>query len=255
MSDVVRSKGACSWSMTTKSKPASPMISVAWPVGVFRKVPISSSRAIRRWRKEAAEELMIDFWVLCRLRHRIIVGVQHPAGLLREIHPRGAENVDELVFVAADRFRRVDRRRRDDGDRGRTAQFMIVGAPEVLVNRPRPAQMVDELTLDRERTLLEIIMMMRRELGSVTRPLIGVEEIDHECRAAPDAAEAAFLRGHIEAVDAQLVAAFGLGPGLEQRDMRLGGGIRGGIAALGREVSGARGEHAHDAARRNYAQA
>ena len=96
---------------------------------------------------------MIDFWMLCRLRHRIIVGVQHPAGLLREIHPRGAENVDELVFVAADRFRRVDRRRRDDGDRGRTAQFVIVGAPEVLVNRPRPAQMVDELTAMSEEEL------------------------------------------------------------------------------------------------------
>jgi hypothetical protein len=35
MSVVVRSNGACSWSMTTKSKPAPAKISVAWPVGVF----------------------------------------------------------------------------------------------------------------------------------------------------------------------------------------------------------------------------
>src|SRR5262245_57565163 len=117
MSDVVRSNGACSWSMTTKSKPASPTISVAWPVGVFRKVPMSGSRAIRRWRKEARGELMIDYSMCVRLWHRIIVGVQHPAGFLGEVDARRAEDIDELVVAAADRFRRMDRRRRDDRDR------------------------------------------------------------------------------------------------------------------------------------------
>ena len=134
MSDVVRSNGACSWSMTTKSKPASPMISVAWPVGVFRKRAdqrLARDQALAERGGGRTHDRLFD--VLCRLRHRIIVGIQHPAGLLREVDARRAEDVDELVFAAADRFRRVDRRRRDDGDRGRAAQLVIVGAPEVLV--------------------------------------------------------------------------------------------------------------------------
>src|SRR5438128_1935279 len=97
MSEVVRANAACSWAMTMKSNPASPTISVAWLVGVFRNVPISGSRAITRWRKVAAEELMIECSMRGRLWHRIIVGVQHPARLFREIDPRRAEDVDELV--------------------------------------------------------------------------------------------------------------------------------------------------------------
>src|SRR5262245_46906974 len=204
MSDVVRSNGACSWSMTTKSKPASPTISVAWLVGVFRKVPISGSRAITRCRKEAGEELMIDYSICVRLRHRIVVGVQHPAGLLGEVDARRAEDIDELVVAAADRFRRVDRRRLDERDRRRSAQVVIVLAPEGLVDGPRPAQVVDELAVDSERALLEIVVMMGREFRRVARPLKGIEIVDHEGRATPDAAEAAFLRRHIQAVHAQL---------------------------------------------------
>src|SRR5690606_22917005 len=112
-------------------------------------------------------------------------------------------NIDELVDAAADRFRSVNRRRWDDGDRGTGAQFVIVGTPEILVHRPWPAQMVDELTFQCERALLEIIVEVRREFGWVARSLADVEKIDHEGGAAPDAAEAAFLGGNVEAVDAQ----------------------------------------------------
>jgi hypothetical protein len=45
-----RSNGACSSSMTTKSNPRSPRISVACAVGVLMKVPTSCSPEANRWR-------------------------------------------------------------------------------------------------------------------------------------------------------------------------------------------------------------
>ncbi len=44
LSMASRSNGACSSSITTKSKPTPPMISVLWVVGVFMNVPMSVSR-------------------------------------------------------------------------------------------------------------------------------------------------------------------------------------------------------------------
>ncbi len=191
----------------------------------------------------------------CRSRHRVVVGVQHPAGLLREVHARRAEDVDELVVAGADRLRGVDRWRRNDCDRRRSAQLVIVIAPEALVDGPRPAQVVHEVAFDRERALLEIVVMVRRELRRVARSLKGVEIVYHEGRAAPDAAEAALLRGHIEAVDAQLEAVLRLGPELGQGDMGLRRSIGSPVAAFLREIGGARGEHADNAAGRDHPQA
>ena len=53
---------------------------------------------------------------------------------------------------------------------------------------------------ERERALLEFIVMMRGELGRVARPLITVKIIHHEGRAAEDAAKAPWLRRNIQSV-------------------------------------------------------
>jgi len=107
-------------------KPTSPIISVAWLVGVLRNVPIRDSRAAIRWWKDEAEELMMNRPMLeyAVSRHRIIVSVQNPSRFLREVEARRAKYVYELVGVATDRFGRMNRRRRDDCDRWATAQFM-----------------------------------------------------------------------------------------------------------------------------------
>src|SRR5579872_351089 len=126
------------------------MISVAWLVGVLRNVPIKGSFAARRCRNDGVDEVMR----ICPLLedkaswHRIIVGVEDPSRLLREVDPRRAEYIDQLVDAAADRFRRMHRRRRDDRDRRTAAQFVIVIPPVVLVDGPWPAQVVDKLPLE-----------------------------------------------------------------------------------------------------------
>src|ERR1700690_4042320 len=124
ISVAVRSNGLCSWSITTKSKPTSPIISVAWLDGVLRNVPIRGSRAAIRWRKDKADELMMNHPMLkCAVsRHRIIVSVQNPSRLLREVDARRAKYVNELVGAATDGFGCMNRRRRDDRDRWATAQ-------------------------------------------------------------------------------------------------------------------------------------
>src|SRR5438270_14008464 len=62
-------------------------------------------------------------------RHRIVVGVQDPALLLREVDARRAEDVDELVVAGVHGARGVDRGWRNDRDRRRAAVLVIVLAP------------------------------------------------------------------------------------------------------------------------------
>src|SRR5262245_19140669 len=102
-------------------------------------------------------------------RHWILVSIEHPAVLLREVEARRREDVDELVAIRARCSRSMDGRRRDDGDRWRRAVLVIVVAPVLLVGHPGPADVVRERALDRQRALLEIVMMMRRELGGIAR--------------------------------------------------------------------------------------
>jgi hypothetical protein len=86
---------------------------------VFKNVPTSLSLASILCRKEEAAFISV---ILCRLRfgrrsrHRIVVGVENPARLLREIKPWRTEDVDELVEPTAASFRGVNGRRRDDCD-------------------------------------------------------------------------------------------------------------------------------------------
>src|SRR4051812_12254290 len=54
-----RLNGACSSSMTTKSKPRSPRISMAWVVGVLMKVPTRRSAAANL-RRNAEGEMWVD---------------------------------------------------------------------------------------------------------------------------------------------------------------------------------------------------
>ena len=49
------------------------------------------------------------------------------------------------------------------------AMLVVFAAPVLLVGDPRPADVVRECTLYRERALLEIIVMMRRQPGRVAR--------------------------------------------------------------------------------------
>src|SRR5262245_47143510 len=90
-------------------------------------------------------------------RPRVVVGVEHPALLLGEIDARRAEDVDELIVARVDRARGVDRRRRDHGDRRRRAVLVVVIAPLHHVRDPRPADVVNEGAVERERALLEIV--------------------------------------------------------------------------------------------------
>ena len=108
--------------------------------------------------------------------------------------------------------------------------------------------MMDELAFHRERALLEIIMMMRRQFCRVARALVAVEIVHHDGGAAPDTPEAARLRRHVEAVDAQAKAVLRRRPVFQQRDIGLGIGIGRGVGTFGGEIGRARGEDALDTA-------
>jgi len=49
---------------------------------------------------------------------------------------------------------------------------VLVLAPLLHVHRPRPAQMMRERARERQRALLEIVVMMRREFGDVPRTVL-----------------------------------------------------------------------------------
>jgi len=90
---------------------------------------------------------------------------------------------------------------------------MIVRPPPGHVRRPGPADVVHELSLQGKRALLEILVVVRRHLGDIARPLLGVEVVDHKGGAPPDPPEPPRLRRHLEVVDAHPEAAGRLGPG------------------------------------------
>ena len=109
-----------------------------------------------------------------------------------------------------------------DGDRTMRARPR---ATSLMFGRPRPAHMVGEGAVERERALLEIVVVVRRQLGDVARTVLRIEIVHHQGRAAEDAAEAARRRRHVEAVGADAKAADRLGPGLERRHVRMRLGI------------------------------
>ena len=123
-----------------------------------------------------------------------------PSPACSEKSMRGGQKISTSWLACPHRARRVDRRRRNDGDRRRGAVFVIVVAPLCHVGYPRPANIVDERAFERERALFEIVVMVRRQLGNVARAVSRFEVVHHESGAAKDAAEAAFLGSHVEAV-------------------------------------------------------
>src|SRR5262249_54811316 len=148
--------------------------------------------------------------------HRIIAGVEHPARLGGEIHPRRAEDVDQLIALLADRTRGMDRGRRDHGDRRRAAIFVVVLTPVVHVRGPRPANVVNVGPFERERALLEVVVKMRRQFRDVARTDTQIEIVDHEGRASEDASEATAVLLHVEAIGSDAVAVRRCGPRLER---------------------------------------
>ena len=128
------------------------------------------------------------------VRHRIVVGVQHPARLDRR-NPCAAEQkmstswltsgpIARVVWIAGGGITATD---------GAAAPFVLVLAPGGHVRGPRPADVVNVSALERERALLEVVVEMRRQLRDVARPGPRVEIVDHEVRAAENSPEPALL--------------------------------------------------------------
>ena len=79
--------------------------------------------------------------------------------------------------------------------------------------------MVDEAALQREGALLEVVMVMRRQLGRVARANLWTEHVHHEGRAAEDSAKTTGLVGHIQTVMPDAPAILWHRPGREGRNM------------------------------------
>src|SRR5712664_4332011 len=180
------------------------------------------------------------------LRHRIFIRVEDPARLGREIHARRAEDVDENVDAGIDSLRGVDRRRRDHGNRWRAATFMIVIAPLAHVSGPGPAQMMNEGSRQRQRALLEIVVVMWRHPGGVAWTVPRLQEVHHERRAAEDSSKPPRLLRHVETVGPDPGAAARFGPWFERGKIGVRGGVGFRIAAEAREVRRSCRHHAHD---------
>src|ERR1051326_7500570 len=98
----------------------------------------------------------------------------------------------------------MDRRRRNDRERRRSAIFMLVRSPGIEIGGPGPANMVCERAFKSERALLKVVMMMRRQFCHVARTVLYRQEVHHDRRAAPDATEAARRFRYIQRIVAQL---------------------------------------------------
>src|SRR6478735_886303 len=107
---------------------------------------------------------MVSTLIASGARHRIFVGVEHPAGLFRKIHAGRGEDIHQLVARGFRCRRSVDGGRRDHCNGGRRAVLVIIIAPVPLVRRPGPADVMRERTLDGQGALLEIIMVVQRKI-------------------------------------------------------------------------------------------
>ncbi|HMM91747.1 hypothetical protein [Bradyrhizobium sp.] len=99
--------------------------------------------------------------------------------------------------------------------------FVIVIASLGHVGRPRPAKMMDESAGQRQRALLEIVMMMRRHLGRIAGAVARLQEVHHEGRAAKDPPEPSRRCRDVEAVGADLLITWCLRPRLERRQVGM----------------------------------
>src|SRR5690606_1469645 len=133
--------------------------------------------------------------------------------LQREVETGWTEDVDELVKAWAAGLRRVDWWRRNDGKRWRTAMLGLALAPLGHVGRPWPADVVDERPFKRQRSLLEVVVMMRRHLRRVALAVPRLKIVHHEGRTPEDAPEAAGRRRHVEAVGADAITLGRVRPG------------------------------------------
>ena len=114
---------------------------------------------------------------------------------------------------------------------------MLILLPVFLVGGPRPAQVMHVPPFKGERTLLEIVVIVRRQLRDVARPLCG-KDIHHESGAAENLAKAPLFVRHVETVAADAPPVRGRGPWLERRNLRVRSLIFLRIRNLGQEVVG-----------------
>src|SRR5690554_4140962 len=115
----------------------------------------------------------------------------------------------------------MNRWRRNDANRRRLAEGVLVFAPHAHVGCPWPAQMMRERAAQRQRALIEIVMVMRRDLVALTRTDARNQTIDHEGGATVDSAEPPSPVRHIQRVPLELQTAQRLRPRLEGRNIRM----------------------------------
>ena len=86
-----------------------------------------------------------------------------PAGPLGEVEPRRSEDVDQLMPHLVHALAGVHGRRRDHGDGWALRGLVVVVAPRVHVDGPRRADVVHVVTLELQRDLLEVVVVVRAD--------------------------------------------------------------------------------------------
>src|SRR3569833_3892339 len=136
------------------------------------------------------------------------------------------------------------------GDNGRGRRLhrgMLILTPVALVRSPRPTQVVYVVPRKNQRTLVEVLMTMRRQLCNVAGAVGRGWKAQHEGRAAPDRAHLSRRPlPPLQVIDPQLVASGWCRPGLERRVRRIRLCIGRGVGALLIEVGRLRREQPDD---------
>src|ERR1700730_17480605 len=139
----------------------------------------------RSGRSVEVEEGSVPRLRLLRVRHRIISGIEHKAGLGREVHSRWPEDIDQPGRTLAHVLTRVYHPRgNNENRRAVVISLMLVPAPACLVRRPRISEMMHERAFQAQRHLLEILVRMGAEFSLVAARRPWHKDVDHQiCRA------------------------------------------------------------------------
>ncbi len=125
--------------------------------------------------------------------------------------------------VVADGLAGVHDRWWDHGDGRAGAAHVFVVAPVGHVHRPRCAHVVHVVAVELQRDLLEVVVVVRRQLGRVARSVGRIEVVDHQRAAPEDPAEATVVVRDVgERIDPDAVPGRRIGPRRERGDVRIG---------------------------------
>ena len=137
---------------------------------------------------------------------------------------------------------------------GLCAVLVVVVAPRRPVDGPRRADVVHVVTLELQRDLLEVVVVVGRSCADRAARRRRIEVVHHDRAAPQHAAEPpGVLSDRVERIHADAMSTGRIGPRLPTATFGSGRGVHVSVAAPRDEVGGLRREEAHDLPARSIA--